>query len=314
MPAAHSASDWLWGLGPISSFTRLRGATTGRAGGGRRGRVGWEGFLGMQPACLWQGRQQSPARGCRPDTPGQVAGRSQRQGRQHSGSTSGGSTSGGSTGSSSGSGGGSKGRTCGVAWSFGGPPGRWGRRSSGCRRCKSAGQRPAGPHPAPPCRWAGGGRAATSDSPATGTHTDGGMHGGRHPCAVSCVLSLSWPAQTAHACATWRPAAAHLSVVPSGPTLPVCTPSSFLTSSQTCGGAGGRGEGCEAVAAHNAFWDGMRPLRDLHLLALLRGPRKVHRAPPGLCAAHGKLFAPPSCAALSCGSSCLFFCCYPHCP
>jgi hypothetical protein len=51
-------------------------------------------------------------------------------------------------------------------------------------------------------------------------------------------------------------------VVPSGPTLPVCTPSSFLTSSQTCRGEGRGVRGPKVVAAHNAFWGGMRPLRD----------------------------------------------------
>ena len=50
------------------------------------------------------------------------------------------------------SGGGGRARTCGAALSSDGPPGRWGRQSSGCRRCKSAAQRPAGLHPAPPCR------------------------------------------------------------------------------------------------------------------------------------------------------------------
>ena len=156
-------------------------------------------------------------------------------------------------------------------------------------------------------------QTATAAAPGTHTVSDTVAAIPALRCALFCLFLAGLKTRTLR---PRRPAAAaaHLSVVPSGPTLPVCTPSSFLTSSQTCRGEGRGVRGPKVVAAHNAFWGGMRSHGTSALLTLLHDPSNLPRTPPGLCAAHGKFFAPPSCAALSCGSWCLFFCCYPRCP
>lgn len=59
------------------------------------------------------------------------------------------------------------------------------------------------------------------------------------------------------------PLAAHLSVVPMGPSLPSCTPSSFLTSSQTCRGPAGGAQERDILLLHPG---NMHVAREQHLV------------------------------------------------